>query len=62
MSGLLYNTRSVFGRIYSFYSRFFEKASKHTRHTLTLFAISILVVEGVESVRYVYRRFFFHCR
>ena len=58
MSGLLYNTRSVFGRIYSFYSRFFEKASKPTRHTLTLFAISILVVEGVESVRYVYRRFF----
>ena len=59
MSKSLYNNKTPFGRVYLFFSSILEKvASRPTRHILTLFIISIICMEGVDSVRHVFRGFF----
>lgn len=57
MQNLLYNLDTVFGRIYRFFYSIFDGVSKPTRHTLSLFVISMIVMEGVDSVRNVFRGF-----
>ena len=55
----LYHAGTTFRRLYIFFSAIFDEAcTKPTSMGLVLFVLSMLVVEGVDSVRSVFKHFY----
>ena len=59
MLNSLYQLKSSCCKIYVFFRSFFDEiCTKPTANTLTLMILSIIVVEGVDSVRCVFQHYF----
>ena len=57
MSNILYHKNTAFGKLYLFFYKIFRGVSAPTRHLLSTFALSIIAMLGVESVRNNHRGF-----
>ena len=56
-SDLLYNEKNIIGRLYRYFSAYFETFSAPTIETLFLLVLSILVLESADSLRFLYQHF-----
>lgn len=56
-SDLLYNQKNLIGRLYRYFSVYFETFSAPTMETLFLLVLSILVLESADSIRFLYQHF-----
>ena len=54
---ILYNNNSVIGRLFQYFSAYFTSATRPTRVLLTWLLIGMLVLEGMPSIRWLYRHF-----
>ena len=54
---ILYNNNSVIGRLFQYFSAYFTSATRPTKTLLTWLLIGILVLEGMPSIRWLYRHF-----
>ena len=57
MSSLLYNKKSVIGRLYLHFSVYFSALSTPTGTNLFLLVLSILALESANSIRFLHRHF-----
>jgi hypothetical protein len=53
----LYNEKTLIGRLYRYFSAYFETFSAPTADTLFLLVLSILALESAHSIRFLYRHF-----
>ena len=58
-SDLLYNKKNLIGRLYRYFSAYFETFSAPTIETLFLLVLSILVLESADSIRFLYQHFIY---
>ena len=56
-TNLLYNEKTIIGRLYHYFYIYFETCSIPTAETLVLLPLSILTLESADSIRFLYRRF-----
>ena len=56
-SNLLYNEKNIIGRLYRYFSFYFETFSAPTIETLFLLVLSILALESADSIRFLYQHF-----
>ena len=54
---ILYNNNSVIGRLFQYFSAYFTSTTRPTRTLLTWMLIGMLVLEGLPSIRWLYRHF-----
>ena len=54
---LLYNEKTIIGRLYHYFYIYFETCSIPTAETLVLLLLSILTLESADSIRFLYRHF-----
>ena len=54
---ILYNNNSAIGRLFQYFSAYFTSATRPTKTLLTWLLIGMLVLEGVPSIRWLYRHF-----
>ena len=54
---ILYNNNSVIGRLFQYFSAYFISATRPTKTLLTWLLIGMLVLEGIPSIRWLYRHF-----
>ena len=54
---ILYNNNSVIGILFQYFSAYFTSATRPTRTLLTWLLIDMLVLEGLPSIRWLYRHF-----
>ncbi len=57
MQDLLYNKNSIIGRLKTYFSVYFEKFTAPTADTLFLLVLSMLAMESVNSIRFLYKHF-----
>lgn len=57
MQDLLYNKKTIIGRLKNYFSIYFEKFPVPTADTMFLFVISMIALESVRSVRFLYKHF-----
>ena len=57
MSSLLYNKKSIIGRLYLYFSVYFSVLSAPTAMSLFLLVLSILALESANSIRFLHRHF-----
>ena len=53
----LYNEKNLIGRLYKYFSAYFETFSSPSAETLFLLILSILALESAHSIRFLYRHF-----
>ncbi len=53
----LYTKNAIIGKLYSYFSAYFNTFTMPTAETLFLFVLSILALESADSVRFLYRHF-----
>ena len=56
-TNLLYNEKTIIGRLYHYFYIYFEACSIPTAETLVLLLLSILTLESADSIRFLYRHF-----
>ena len=56
-TNLLYNEKTIIGRLYHYFYIYFEACSIPTAGTLVLLLLSILTLESADSIRFLYRHF-----
>ena len=57
MTNLLYNKKTLIGRLYKYFYNYFDTCSAPTAQTLILLLLSILALESADSIRFLYRHF-----
>ena len=57
MSSILYNKKSIIGRLYLYFSVYFSVLSAPTAMSLFLLVLSILALESANSIRFLHRHF-----
>lgn len=57
MQDLLYNKNSIIGRLKNYFFLYFKDLSVPTADTLFLIVLSIIAVESVNSIRFLYKHF-----
>ena len=56
-TNLLYNEKTIIGRLYHYFYIYFEACSIPTAETLVMLLLSILTLESADSIRFLYRHF-----
>lgn len=56
-TNLLYNEKTIIGRLYRYFYIYFQAFSAPTTQTLFLLVLSILTIESADSIRTLYRHF-----
>ncbi len=54
---ILYNNNSAIGRLFQYFSAYFTSPTRPTKTLLTWLLIGMLVLEGMPSIRWLYRHF-----
>jgi len=54
---LLYTEKSIIGRLYCYFSSYFETFSAPTAETLFLLILSVITLESADSIRFLYKHF-----
>lgn len=57
MSNLLYNKNTVIGRLFYYFSAYFENVPVPTAQSLFLLLVSMLALESASSIRFLYQHF-----
>ena len=57
MLNLLYNEKTIIGRLQKYFSIYFSSCPMPTANNLFLFVLSIIALESAPSIRFLYRHF-----